>query len=149
MKTSLVCLVALLGLLTQGCASIFWGTHEDLSIGSTPSGALVNLSDGQTCTTPCTLRISRGTTYNVKFSKDNCVGQTEMVSSNTSGGAVAVSLIGIPAGTIIDFLDGAVYKADPNPVSSSLECKLPPIATAPAPEAPAIATLKSSASNSR
>lgn len=55
-----------------------------------------------------------------------------MVSSGVSGGAMAVSLIGVPAGTIVDFLDGAVYRADPNPVSSSLECKLLPVAATPA-----------------
>lgn len=80
---------AVLGLLNQGCMTLFNGTHEDLSIESTPSAALATLSDGQTCTTPCTLKVSRGDPYNVKLSKPGCVEQTTLVQSSASGGTVA------------------------------------------------------------
>jgi hypothetical protein len=130
-KNFLVCVLFALGLLAEGCATISRGTHEDLSIDSAPSGALATLSDGQSCNTPCTLKISRSEAYIVKFSKDNCVGQSETVSTNVSGSGLTEAILLDPV--FIDFFDGAIYDAYPNPVTSSLHCNLPSVATGPAP----------------
>jgi hypothetical protein len=126
MTRFLVYVAALLGLLSQGCITISRGTHEDLALDSTPAGALATLSDGQSCTTPCTLKISRGNGFGVKFSKPGCIEQTALVQANTSGGEIAKAfagnLISDEIGMIVDASDGALYDAEPNPLSSTLQC---------------------------
>lgn len=123
MKRLLVCLVAVLGLLNHGCASAIRGTSEDLSIESTPNAAVATLSDGQTCTTPCTLRISRGKAYDVKFSKSGCIDQTEVVQPHASGSGVAEALFPLLTySLVVDSMNGAIYDAKPNPVTSNLQC---------------------------
>jgi hypothetical protein len=143
-KRFLVYFVAALGLLSQRCMTMTRGTHEDLSIDSAPSGALATLSDGQSCTTPCTLKISRGNGFGIKFSKPGCIEQTAVVQTKTSGGKIAKAfagnLISDEIGLIVDASDGALYDAEPNPVSSTLQCISPPVMsdlTPAAPSAPA------------
>jgi len=39
-------------LVSTGCATMFRGTSEQISINTDPSGATATLSDGRSCTTP-------------------------------------------------------------------------------------------------
>jgi hypothetical protein len=118
---SLPVIIACVALLASGCATLFRGTTEDLQVDSVPSGAVATLSDGQKCTTPCTFRVSRGTAYNLSLAKDGCESSSQLISTHLNGGGVVESLL---LGGIIDFADGAVYDASPNPVNGSLQCKV-------------------------
>jgi hypothetical protein len=111
----------LAALLGSGCATLFRGTTQDLQVDSTPSGAIATLSDGQSCTTPCTMRVSRGSAYNIKFAKEGCESQVTLVSPHIAGSGVVEAIL---LGGIIDFADGAVYDEDPNPMNSGLQCRL-------------------------
>lgn len=114
--------VSLLAILfVSGCATLFRGTSQDLQLDSTPSGAIATLSDGQSCVTPCTMRISRGNAYNIKFAKEGCESQVQLISPHLAGSGVVEAIL---LGGIIDFADGAVYDEDPNPIESGLQCKL-------------------------
>ena len=134
----------------SGCATLFRGTTQDLQVDSTPSGAMAQLSDGQSCTTPCTMRVSRGNAYNIKFSREGCETQVTLVSPHLAGSGVVEAIL---LGGIIDFADGAVYDEDPNPISSGLQCSLasaataaPAVAAVPVPGlAPAVATAPAAA----
>ena len=57
------------GLALSGCATITWGTTDQLQIVSDPSGADVRTSMGPTCITPCTLQVSRKDEFTVIISK--------------------------------------------------------------------------------
>ncbi len=122
-----VCLVAAMLLPLCGCATAMRGTSEQLQLYSTPDGATAALPDGQTCTTPCDLKIQRGKAYNVTFAKNGCESQTQLVSPTVAGSGVAESLV---VGGVIDWADGAVYDSQPNPLSVNLNCK-PALAQAP------------------
>ncbi len=104
-----------LTILQQGCATIFRGTHQPLQITSMPDSAQAQLSDGQVCTTPCSLSVERDWTGSVTYSKDGCEPQMISVFHNVSG-------TGIIVGGIIDYADGAVYDLQPNPVNAMLKC---------------------------
>jgi len=108
-------------MFASGCATLFRGTSQDLQVDSTPSGAIATLSDGQSCTTPCTMRVSRGNAYNIKFAREGCESQVQLVSPHIAGSGVVEALL---LGGIIDFADGAVYDEDPNPINSGLQCRL-------------------------
>ncbi len=113
-------LVATMLVPLSGCATAMRGTSEQLQLYSTPDGATAALQDGQTCTTPCDLKIQRGKPYNVTFTKNGCASQTQLVSPTVAGSGVAESLV---VGGVIDWADGAVYDSQPNPLSVTLNCK--------------------------
>ncbi len=113
-----LCLLMMVAL--SGCATAIRGTTEQLQIYSTPGGAAASLSDGQTCTTPCDLKISRGKAYNVTFAKEGCESQTQLVQPQVAGSGVAEAVV---LGGVFDFADGAVYDSVPNPVSATMNCK--------------------------
>ncbi len=54
-------------------------TVEPLSLASAPSGAHVIISDGASCTTPCTLSASRIDYLRVTFVKPGCMTQTQVL----------------------------------------------------------------------
>lgn len=125
-----LCLVMIVAL--SGCATVIRGTTQQLQIYSTPDGAAASLSDGQTCTTPCDLTISRGKSYNVAFAKNGCEGQTQLVSPHIAGSGAAEAVVFGVAGGAVDVADGAVYDSEPNPVSATLNCKVPSADVKPA-----------------
>ncbi|HKD67957.1 MAG TPA: PEGA domain-containing protein [Candidatus Binataceae bacterium] len=131
--------------MLAGCATTLRGTSEQLQIYSTPGGATASLSDGQSCTTPCDIKISRGKAYNVTFNKDGCESATQLISPKIAGSGVAESLV---VGGIIDFADGAVYDSEPNPVSATLNCKLAAADVKPVSATAAASTTRSSAAAS-
>ena len=51
--------VVLAMLVTAGCATITRGSTEIYVIETTPPGATATLSNGLTCTTPCSLEVRR------------------------------------------------------------------------------------------
>ena len=98
-----------------GCATMVRGTSEELQIVSEPEGALAKLSNGQSCITPCKIKLKRNQTVYIKFEKEGC--EPEMVTVvPTLAGA------GIILGGVIDYGTGAVYNPTPNPVHVILKC---------------------------
>src|SRR5262245_23210856 len=51
--------VVLAALTAGGCATFARGSTQALTIDSLPGGATVSLSNGERCTTPCTLKLKR------------------------------------------------------------------------------------------
>jgi PEGA domain-containing protein len=117
-----ICLLMIVAL--SGCATVIRGTSEDLQIYSTPAGAAASLSDGQTCTTPCSVKIARGKAYQVTLAKDGCEAQTQLISPQIAGSGVAEAVVFGVAGGAVDVADDAVYDSQPNPLSATMNCKL-------------------------
>jgi len=112
-------------LLFSGCATIIRGTHEPLQLSSSPEGVTAQLSNGQSCTTPCSLDEERDASFSITFSKDGCDSQTVSVFPTLAGAGVIL-------GGLIDYGTGAVYSLQPNPVVTTLKCKELAQAAAPA-----------------
>lgn len=94
--------------LLPGCATVVRGTKGKYTITSTPPEADVALSTGQTCVTPCKLKIKRKTGFTATISKSGYVSRTETVESKMSGGGGAAAAGNILAGGIIGgIVDGA------------------------------------------
>lgn len=108
--------VALLCLLVfPGCATMIRGTHEQLALSSTPPGASATLSNGQSCTTPCSIKLARDWSGTVTFAKAGCQARQISVYPSLAGSGVIL-------GGVIDYGDGAVYNLQPNPASALLQC---------------------------
>jgi len=111
-----------------GCATITRGTKDVLIVNTTPGGAQVKLSDGQTCgNTPCSFKVPRKSELNVLVTKDRCKPQqirvTNRVAGGGGGGMAGNVLVGGSIGAGVDASSGAMLELVPNPVNVQLECR--------------------------
>lgn len=110
----LIIIIASILTLTA-CATMIRGTKQHISINTTPVGAKVTLSNGQTCVTPCNIEVERKNSLNLNIEKENCqIHTTSLIP--TLGGA------GVVLGGLIDYGTGAVYDLQPNPLHVNLVC---------------------------
>jgi hypothetical protein len=125
---SIVAAGLMLGL--SGCATVTRGTHEALVIESDPSGALVQLSNGMSGTTPTSFKIKRKGAVDVTISKAGYetlhVHVTTQVAGAGAAGMAGNVLVGGLIGAGVDALSGGMLEHKPNPV----QVKLVPIAPA-------------------
>ena len=115
-------LLAALVLIAPGCATITRSTSEAFAIETDPSGAVATLSTGQQCMTPCSLKVSRRSSFAVTIKKDGYeIMQTQVTSSPTFGGMaaefgnVAFLFVGL-IGLTVDSVTGAAHAHKPNPL---------------------------------
>ena len=114
-------LVLILAALT-GCATITRGSHDVLVVTTEPPGAQVTISpDGGRCTTPCSMRLKRKTTYTVALSRAGfepvtTTVQPQIVGAGAAGMAGNV-LVGGLIGVIVDSTTGAMEDLKPNPLA--------------------------------
>lgn len=92
----------------SGCATMIRGTEDKLDITSEPSGALVELSNGQKGNTPCQFNLKRNQTVILKFTKEGYEPESLTVCPTLAGAGVIL-------GGVIDYGTGAVYNLTPNP----------------------------------
>ena len=111
----------------SGCATITQGTKEVLEVQSTPAGASVTLSTGQSCaSTPCVIEVSKQTGFTATFEKAGCETKTMSVLSrmSKSGGAAVAGnvIVGGIIGLGVDAATGAAKELVPNPLIAELDC---------------------------
>jgi hypothetical protein len=121
MKVLILCAAAL---TLAGCATVTRGTTNQIQINSSPSGADVRLSTGMTCTTPCTLSVSRKDEFTVVISKPGYVTQSIPVRTQLAGaGAAGFAgnvLVGGVIGMGVDAATGSTLEHVPNPIDVTL-----------------------------
>jgi hypothetical protein len=110
---------------TAGCATVIRGTQQDFAIQSTPPGATASLSTGQSCVTPCSLRLPRKEDFDVSFSMDGYDSGTAHVTSGWSRAGTQTFVIGniILGGLVgmgVDASSGATRDLWPNPLVVTL-----------------------------
>ena len=119
------CVFASLG----GCATVTRGTTNQIQIDSEPAGALAQTSLNHTCTTPCTIQVSRKDEFAVTFSKPGYQNarvdvKTQIAGAGAAGFAGNV-LIGGVVGMGVDAATGSTYEHVPNPVRAVLQPERP------------------------
>jgi hypothetical protein len=118
-----------LALALASCATVVRGVHDDLQVISTPAGADVRLSTGETGVTPVTFVKSRREDFQVTVSKPGYTSQTITVRSSASATGAAATAANIasggPIGLAVDAGTGAWNSLYPNPVLVQLK-PLPP-----------------------
>jgi len=123
----------------SACATVTRGTHEQFRVVSVPPGADANLSTGETCVTPCELKLRRKADFTVNVSKPGYSSQSVHVHGVVKGGggaAMAGNLIaGGVIGGLVDGSNGAGLDLTPNPVAVTL---LPNGNTAPPAPVPSV-----------
>lgn len=132
MRSLKLCLIASVFLSAQtlsGCATLNRGTKEVVTFETTPSGAVVEVSNGMSCSSPCALALKRDSKHFVVISKPNYEKVTLTIISvddnsgastaDDIGNAVAFPIVGV----VVDTLSGANRSLKPNPVRVSLTPK--------------------------
>jgi len=112
MRTFFACMSLI---FLAGCATIIRGTEQDVTVDTMPSGAQVAFSNGQRCTSPCSIAAKRNKALEVNISMDGCTPQTAFVRPRLSAGGGVLG--GLP-----DLATGAVYDLVPSELSFTLLC---------------------------
>lgn len=119
-----ICGIAAVSLLLPACATVTRGTKENFVIESMPSDVDVALSTGQTCKTPCKLKLKRKDGFTATFTKAGFQPLEAKVKSKISGGGAAAGagnlLIGGIIGGVVDGSSGALNDLKPNPLKVEL-----------------------------
>lgn len=127
-------------LLLPACATVTRGTKETFKINTTPSEAEVSLSSGESCVSPCKLKLKRKAEFTVTAKKAGYKDATAKVESKVKGGGVAGVagnvLMGGIIGAAVDGSNGSMRDLTPNPLQLTLEVETVPV-VAEAPAAPA------------
>jgi hypothetical protein len=98
-----------------GCATVVRGTEQDVSVDTAPSGARVEFSDGQSCTSPCSISARRNQALEVIISRQGCTPQTAFIRPR-------ITALGGILGGLPDLATGAVYDLEPSSLSYTLTC---------------------------
>lgn len=106
--------IALIGL--TGCATMIRGTEQQVSINTIPVGAQIQLSNGMSCVSPCTLTVPRNQSLTMTITREGCAPQTASMVPVLAGAGVIL-------GGLIDYGTGAVYDLQPNPLTVTLICR--------------------------
>ncbi len=124
MKKATACCALAAAVALTGCATITRGTNEVFVIDSEPLGALATLSNGLSCTTPCSLKVKRRGDFVVTLSKDGYETVTANITSSVdNAGAAGMAgnvLLGGVIGAGVDAGTGAMHSHKPNPLSVKL-----------------------------
>lgn len=112
---ALLCVASL-----SACATITRGTRQNYVIETDPPGAAIALSTGQSCTSPCNLRLRRKYDFTVTATMDGYEPATaEVVSRMRAGGGAALAgnvVAGGIIGGVVDATNGSLNDLRPNPL---------------------------------
>ena len=114
-SVSLVCASVLLG-----CATIMHGTHEDVGIGSSPSGASVTIDNIQHGMTPVIAKLTRKDNHVVTISMPDYATFSATVTRGVSGWVWGNIVFGGLIGLAVDAISGGIYKLTPEQISGTL-----------------------------
>jgi len=137
MRLHSLSVAAIAAVLLPGCATVTRGTSQKFAIESSPPKAAVALSTGQTCVTPCRLKLKRKHGFTATFTKTGYETYRAEVKSRFSGGGAAATagnvLIGGLIGAAVDGSSGALNNLTPNPLKVELVASAASTPAAPTP----------------
>lgn len=118
-------IIACAGLSLAGCATVTRGTTSQVQMDTDPPGALARTSLNHTCTTPCTIQVSRKDEFAVTFSKEGFQDarmdvKTQIAGTGAAGFAGNIVLGGV-IGMGVDAATGSTLEHVPNPVRAVLQ----------------------------
>lgn len=83
---------------------------------SEPAGAVIELSGGQTCITPCEFSLKRGNDLRVDFAREGYRSEFVYVQSRLAGSTFGNIIAGGGIGAVVDGSNGASNRLYPRPV---------------------------------
>jgi len=121
MRKTISLVIAIILLLTSGCASIISGTSKKILISAVPYQTDVEIKNKSGMTvykgvTPCDVILARKNDYYVTISQPGYKSQEIPIIREFNGWFILNAIFGIPGiiGMIIDLSDGAVWTLKPD-----------------------------------
>ena len=121
----LITIVSAIAIIVTSCATIVRGSSETIEITTSPSGAMIKLSSGQSARSPSTFEVPRKGTIFVTITKDGYeTVETKLISSiegASLGLGTAANFLTLPVvNDVVDYNSGANYSHKPNPLHVEL-----------------------------
>jgi len=116
--------------MLSGCATIFQGTRNGVTVLSNPPHAKVFVGGHYMGTTPLDLDLRSNKTHHIKVTKEGYNPSSASLSGSIGVGWVILDLLYFPS-LIIDAVTGAWYGLDSSTVSVQLEPKKEDLAHLP------------------
>jgi len=112
--------------LSSGCASMMYGSSQEVTFSSVPSGADLEINGKPRGTTPAHLKLWRGKSHSIVFRREGYEDRVVEVGSSWSGKAVGWSFVGAlawwgPFEWLVDLPMGSLRELDRTSVRERLE----------------------------
>ncbi|GAA4771654.1 hypothetical protein [Novosphingobium ginsenosidimutans] len=108
---------AMLPFALGACATVVSGTKQKVSFDSNAKGTKVTLTSGESCNTPCKLKVKRKHDQRADFTHDGYQPTYVLLQSRLGGSAAGNLLLGGIIGGVVDGTNGASNHLSPNPVN--------------------------------
>lgn len=100
-------------LFVYSCATVVNGKKEMFEVKTLPEGATVKIN-GQSCESPCSFELNRGTNYVVKIQKEGYQEKKIKIDGKSMDGWLWGNiLLGGVIGLAVDYGSGAAYDFEP------------------------------------
>lgn len=109
----------------MGCATLFKGTTEELSINSDPQRAQVYINGDLYGETPLSVRVESKKTYTIEFRKEGYQTKAYKINNRVGAGWIILDVLGGLIPVIVDAATGAWYHLDQTNVNMILEKQQP------------------------
>lgn len=116
--TSLLIIIFIL--ILSGCATLFKGTSETVSLGSEPP-AEVYINGTYRGDTPVKLDLKSDKEYDIEFRKEGFESKTVHISNSVGAGWIVLDVLGGLVPVIVDAATGAWYQLDQKMVNATLK----------------------------
>lgn len=114
----------------SGCASIMHGTHQDVGISSSPTGAAVTIDNMAPGKTPYVANLSRKDAHIVHLTMPGYAPADLTLTRKTSGWVWGNIVFGGLIGLAVDAISGGLYNLTPEQLSATLAAQNASIAPA-------------------
>jgi uncharacterized protein YceK len=105
----------------SGCATIMHGTHQDVGISSTPTGASVLIDNQTEGVTPVVVKLTRKANHVVNIQMAGYLPFEATLTHSVSGWVWGNVAFGGLIGLAVDAASGGIYKLTPEQVAGSLQ----------------------------
>jgi hypothetical protein len=121
MKKITACLLAAAFItLLPGCATVFKGPNEHVSLNSDPRGAEVYINDAYMGDTPLRIKLEARHGYRIEFRKEGYKPKVVTISNHIGAGWVVLDVITGLVPVLIDAVTGSWYGLDQTHVNAAL-----------------------------
>lgn len=125
MKTRLGILAVLtVATFGSGCATIFKGKSETVTINSNPSGAAVVINGHPVGNTPTQMKLDSNETHNIEIKKVGFESSHFVISNSVGVGWVILDVLGGLVPVVIDAATGSFYYLDRTEINAPLDKKI-------------------------
>lgn len=106
MKKLITIIVLCSFIFSYGCATIFVGSRDDISLSSEPTGAKVLVNGHNEGKTPLNIALKRGKEYTIEFVKEGYETKSLRLTYGVGAGWIILDILSGLVGIIIDAATG-------------------------------------------